>query len=79
MKHPFDVHVGERIRQSRCNADISEAELGAMLGVPASQIKAFEAGLARIDTETMRRVVDVLDVPATFYFEGLATALRAAA
>lgn len=50
-----------------------------MLGVPASQIKAFEAGLARIDTETMRRVVDVLDVPATFYFEGLATALRAAA
>ncbi|MDH3667700.1 MAG: helix-turn-helix domain-containing protein [Paracoccaceae bacterium] len=79
MKHPFDVHVGEKIRQSRRNLKLSEAELAVMLGVSPSQIQAFEAGMVRVDPELMRQVVNVLDVPATFYFEGLATALRTAA
>ncbi len=79
MKHPFDVHVGEKIRQSRCNLELSEQEFGAMLGVSPSQVQALEAGVVHVDSELMRQVVDVLDVPATFFFEGLATALQAAA
>lgn len=79
MKHPFDVHVGERIRQSRCNADLSERALGLMLGVSTSQIHALEAGVVRVDSDLIRQVVDVLNVPAAFYFEGLATALQEAA
>ncbi len=79
MKHPFDVYVGERIRQSRCNAKLSEQELGEMLGVSTSQIQALEAGVVRLDSELIRQVVVALNVPAAFFFEDLATALRAAA
>ena len=79
MKHPFDVHVGARIRQSRCNSKLSKKELGLILGVSTRQIQALETGVMKVDSQLMRRVVDVLDAPATFYFEGLATSLRSAA
>ena len=76
MKHPFDVHVGGKIRQSRCNAELSMEELGMMLGVSTLQIQSIEAGGVHVDPELLRRVVEILDAPATFYFEGLAAALR---
>lgn len=79
MKHPFDVHVGKRIQQNRCRAGLTEHEFGVMLGVPTVQIMAVEAGAVRVEPELMRQVVDVLDVPAAALFDGLASALSAAA
>ena len=78
MKHPFDIHVGSKIRQSRKNDGLESAELAEKLGISAFEMHAFEAGARRIDTDLLRKVTYVLDAPVTFYFEGLDSALDAA-
>jgi transcriptional regulator with XRE-family HTH domain len=75
MKHPFDVHVGSKLRQCRCVAGISRQQLGDKLGIKALKIQKLETGANHIDPNLMRKIVAALDVPASIFFEGLADAL----
>jgi transcriptional regulator with XRE-family HTH domain len=79
MKHPFDVHVGAKLRQCRLSARMSRQELGARIGVDASKIRDFEEGEGRIESSLLRSVVAVTGVSPAFFFEGLACALGDAA
>lgn len=75
MKHPFDVHVGAKLRDCRCSAGMTRAQLGAKLGVNPKRIQEFEAGEDRISSDLLRNIVAHMAVPPTFFFEGLAGAL----
>lgn len=75
MKHPFDVHVGARLRQCRRAAGMSREELGARIGVEERKLRRFEKGEDRIDPNLLREVVQVAGVSPAFFFEGLAEAL----
>ncbi len=75
MKHPFDVHVGSKLRQCRCVAGISRQQLGDKLGIKAQKIQKLETGANHIDPNLMRKIVAAMDVPASIFFEGLADAL----
>jgi len=75
MKHPFDVHVGAKLRQCRLSARMSRQELGDMIGVDACAIREFEDGESRIESALLRSVVAVTGVSPAFFFEGLAGAL----
>ena len=44
MKHPFDVHVGERLRHCRCMVGMTQQQLGDLVGVKFEQIQKYEAG-----------------------------------
>ena len=79
MKHPFDVHVGNRIRQGRRRAGLTEHELADMLGISEMQLRTVEAGAVRVEPDLMREVVARLGIPEGFLFKGLVNALRAAA
>ena len=79
MKHPFDVHVGSKLRQCRCLAGMSHQQLGDTLGIKAHEIQEYETGVCRIGPSLMRNIVVVMGVPASFFFEGLASALSEAA
>ena len=79
MKHPFDVHVGSKLRQCRCLAGISQQQLGDTLGIDAKQIQNYETGECRISPNLMRDIVATMGVPASFFFEGLVSALSEAA
>ncbi len=75
MKHPFDVHVGGRLRHCRRLAGMTQQQLGNKLGIKAQQIRNHETGANRISAGLMRNIVAATEMPASFFFEGLALAL----
>ncbi len=79
MKHPFDVHVGGRLRHYRCLAGMTQQQLGDELGITAQEIQNYETGLNGISASHMRGIAAAMEVPASFFFEGLARALNDAA
>lgn len=79
MKHPFDVHVGARLRRCRRSAGLTRQQLGARIGVDARDIREFEKGEGRIGAGLLRSVAAVTGVSPAFFFHGLARALGGAA
>ncbi len=79
MKHPFDVHVGGRLRQCRCLAGMTQQQLGDKLGIKAQQIQNYETGATGISANHMRDIAAAMEVPVSFFFEGLARSLGNAA
>lgn len=79
MKHPFDVHVGARLRECRRMAGMTRQEMGARIGVDAQEVQCFEEGEHRVDSTLLRAALAATGVSPAFLFEGLAEALRQAA
>ncbi len=79
MKHPFDVHVGGRLRNCRCLAGMTQQQLGNKLGIKAQQIQNYETGANRVSASHMRDIAATMEVPVSFFFEDLARALGEAA
>ena len=71
MAHPVDVHVGQRLRQSRYLAGMTQRELGDKIGIRLQQIQKYETGANRISASRMWDIAAVMEVPVSFFFEGL--------
>jgi transcriptional regulator with XRE-family HTH domain len=79
MKHPFDAHVGARLKLWRRSAGLTREEFGRKLGLEADELRSIEEGENRIDPALLRDAVAMAGVSPAFLFEGLAEALRNAA
>ncbi len=79
MKHPFDVHVGQRVRQRRWMVGMTQQQLGDCVGIKFQQVQKYETGVNRISAIHMRDIAATMEVPVSFFFEGLARALGEAA
>jgi len=79
MKHPFDAHIGARLKLWRRSAGLTREEFGGRIGIGAEALRTLEEGEDRIDTGLLREVVQVSGVSPAFLFEGLAEAMRSAA
>ncbi len=71
MKHSVDVHVGQRVRQRRCLAGMTLQELGDRVGIKSQQIQKYETGANRIGASRMWDIAAAMEVPVSFFFEGL--------
>ena len=71
MKHPVDVHVGQRVRQRRWMVGITQQQLGNKVGIKFQQIQKYETGTNRISASRLWDIAAALDVPVSFFFEGL--------
>ncbi len=71
MKHSVDVHVGQRVRQRRCLAGMTQQELGDRVGMTVQQIQKYESGANRISASRMWDIAAAMEVPVSFFFEGL--------
>ncbi|MEM7507068.1 MAG: helix-turn-helix transcriptional regulator [Pseudomonadota bacterium] len=71
MKHPVDVHVGQRVRQRRWMVGMTQQQLGNKVGIKFQQIQKYETGTNRISASRLWDIADALDVPVSFFFEGL--------
>jgi transcriptional regulator with XRE-family HTH domain len=69
-----DRHVGARIRERRVMMGLSQQQLARMVGVTYQQAHKYERGLNRISAGRLFEIAQVLDVPVSFFFEGLASA-----
>lgn len=67
----IDEHVGSRVRLRRQLLKMSQERLGDDLGVTFQQVQKYERGSNRIGASRLWALSHVLDVPVTFFFEGL--------
>ncbi len=71
MKHSIDVHVGQRVRQHRRMVGMTLQELGDKVGIKFQQIQKYETGANRIGASRMWDIAVAMEVPVSFFFEGL--------
>lgn len=71
MKHPVDVHVGKRVRHRRWMVGMTQQQLGESVGIKFQQIQKYETGMNRISASRLWDIATALDVPISFFFEGL--------
>jgi transcriptional regulator with XRE-family HTH domain len=71
MKHPVDLHVGQRVRQRRWLVGMTQQQLAEKVGIKFQQIQKYETGTNRISASRLWDISEAMDVPVTFFFEGL--------
>lgn len=71
MSHPVDVHVGKRIRHRRWMKGTTQQQLAGAVGIKFQQIQKYETGMNRVSASRLWDIANVLDVPVSFFFEGM--------
>lgn len=71
MAHAVDVHVGKRIRHRRWMNGTTQQKLADAVGIKFQQIQKYETGMNRVSASRLWDIAHALDVPVTFFFQGL--------
>lgn len=71
MKHPVDVHVGQKIRQRRWLTGMTQQQLADVIGIKFQQVQKYETGMNRVSASRLWSIAQALDVQVGFFFEGL--------
>jgi transcriptional regulator with XRE-family HTH domain len=66
-----DRHVGQRIRDRRVMLGLSQHQMAEMIGVTYQQAHKYERGINRISAGRLYEISRALNVPITFFFDGL--------
>lgn len=66
-----DIHVGQKMRQRRWMIGMSRHQLARRTGIEAEQILKFEKGAVKIGPSRMWDIAAVLEVPMSYFFEGI--------
>ena len=73
MPHPVDVAVGNRVRELRTRAGLSQTDLGERLGVSFQQVQKYEKGVNRMGASRLIQICDALKVGISDIFDGIAS------
>ena len=71
MKHLVDVHVGKRIRHRRWTQGTTQQQLADQVGIKFQQIQKYETGANRVSASRLWDIARALEVPVSFFFEGM--------
>ena len=71
MAHPIDLHVGKRLRQRRRLLGLTQQKLAEAVDIRFQQIQKYESGANRISASRLWSLSRALDVPVSYFFEGL--------
>lgn len=67
-------HIGEAIRQARKGKNLSQEQLGKLMGVQRAQISKIESG-KNLNFTTIARAFKAMGIPANLSFSGVSVAL----
>ncbi|WP_280951353.1 helix-turn-helix domain-containing protein [Manganibacter manganicus] len=70
-----DIIVGERLRARRQSLGMSQRQTGELIGVSYQQVQKYEQGKNRISLATLVRAAEAMDVPLSFFLEGVGPTL----
>lgn len=73
IPNPIDQHVGSRVRMRRVMLGLSQEKLGNALSLTFQQVQKYEKGTNRIGASRLQEISKVLNVPPSFFFEGVPT------
>jgi transcriptional regulator with XRE-family HTH domain len=71
MKHPVDTHVGQRLRHRRWMVGMTQQQLATAVGIKFQQIQKYESGANRVSASRLWDLSQALQVPVSYFFEGL--------
>ena len=71
MKQPVDGHVGKRVRHRRWMVGMTQQQLAEKVGIKFQQIQKYETGMNRVSASRLWDIAEALEVPVSFFFEGL--------
>lgn len=63
-KKPINVEVGQYVKQCREEAGLTQETFAELIGLGVKHVSAIECGAAGVTLTTLRRICDVLSVPA---------------
>lgn len=66
-----DIHVRRRVRTARLARGMSQEKLADAVGVSFQQIQKYEKGTNRIGTGRLYAIARLLELPLTYFFEGV--------
>jgi transcriptional regulator with XRE-family HTH domain len=69
--NPVDAHVGNRIKMRRLMLNISQGDLGKHSRITFQQIQKYERGANRVSASRLQEFAKLLQVPISFFFDGL--------
>ncbi len=71
-----DAHVGLRLREARTLKKLSQTDLGKLVGLTFQQIQKYENGANRIGASRLWHLSQILELPVSYFFEGLESGKR---
>jgi transcriptional regulator with XRE-family HTH domain len=71
VKNPVDLHIGQRVRHRRWLLGMTQQQLALAVGIRFQQIQKYESGANRISASRLWDLARALDMPVSFFFEGL--------
>ncbi|MFC7332958.1 helix-turn-helix domain-containing protein [Rhodocista pekingensis] len=71
LENVIESHVASRIRLRRGLLGMSQSDLARTLGITFQQVQKYERGSNRVSVGKLYRLAEILDVPLTFFFDGL--------
>ncbi len=72
MAHPVDEYVGKRLRDRRTRLGMSQETLAKSSGITFQQVQKYERATNRIAVSRIYEFANVLKVPVSFFFDGMA-------
>lgn len=66
-----DKFVGNKIRERRKTLKLSQSKLAELMGLSYQQIQKYESGSNKITVKRLIQLAKVLNVPATYFYEGV--------
>ena len=71
MIHSIERRVGLQVRQRRWQLGLTLAHVASAVGVSCQQLQKYETGSCRISVDRLWHIAAALDVPVSYFFEGL--------
>jgi len=72
----IDLHLGRRLRRRRRLLGLTQQQLAGVVGVRFQQIQKYECGANRISAARLWRISAALEVPVSYFYDGLAEGAR---
>jgi transcriptional regulator with XRE-family HTH domain len=66
-----DAFVGQRLREARLLAGLSQTELGSSVGVTFQAVQKYESGENRLSASRLLAAAKLLGKPVSFFFDEL--------
>lgn len=67
----IDMYVGRRLRRRRRLLGLTQQRLAESIGMRFQQIQKYECGANRVTASRLYQIAVALNVPTTYFFEGL--------
>jgi len=69
----IDGLIGARIKSRRIALKISQTALADAIGVRFQQVQKYERGANRVSASRLLGIANALDVPVSYFFQGMTT------